>query len=232
MKTGENVKVKTSIKVTMMEVLKKMAANRHDHKRLIERVIRSAMILLFLLLVTTPQLQCKNSNPKGPGMPIQPDPNLSFRGIGDLPGGRFQSEALGISDDGKMIMGRSSSARFEEEGFRSTVRDSVIALQALQGPAGAPVSSEPRALTPSGHIIAGKTASSRGIEAARWEAATGWVGLGDLEGGTFASQALGISADGAVIVGWGSSQAGFESARWVNGNAFALGDLPGGQYGA
>ncbi|MGH7455079.1 MAG: hypothetical protein ACRENG_27235, partial [bacterium] len=145
----------------------------------------------------------------------------------DLPGGRFHSEALGISDDGKVIIGRSSSARFEEEGFFRTVRDSLIALQ---GPAGAPVSNEPRAMIPNGEIIAGKIASARGPEAARWTAATGWVGLGDIVGGMFASQSLGISIDGTVIVGWGTSNAGFEATRWVNDNALAMGDLPGGGY--
>lgn len=214
--------MKANLKAALAEVLMTMAANKRDRQRVIEMAARFTMIILLLLLGTTLQLRCKAANTaspqREPETPIPQPQNMSFKGIGDLSGGRFHSEALGISDDGKVIIGRSSSARFEEEGFFRTVRDSLVVLQ---GSAGVPVSSEPRALTPNGDIIAGKIASARGIEAARWTAATGWAGLGDIAGGTFASQALGISVDGAVIVGWGTSNAGYEAARWVNGNALA-----------
>jgi hypothetical protein len=222
------MKVKTNITVALAKALMAMAANKRCRKQVINEVARFAMIILLLLFGTTLPSGCKAEKAVSESpAPNQQPQNFSFTGIGDLPGGRYHSEALGISDDGKVIIGRSSSARFEEEGFFRTVHDGLIVLQ---GPASAPVSSEPRALTPNGEIIAGKTASARGIEAARWTAATGWTGLGDIAGGMFGSQALGISADGAVIVGWGTSNAGYEAARWVNGNALAMGDLPGGAY--
>jgi probable HAF family extracellular repeat protein len=44
-------------------------------------------------------------------------------------------------------------------------------------------------------------------EAARWTAATGWVGLGDLPGGAFHSAATDVSADGNVICGNGTTEA-------------------------
>jgi len=101
----------------------------------------------------------------------------------------------------------------------------------LLGPSGAHLTSEPRALVPDGSRIAGKIASSRGpAEAAIWEASTGWTGLGDIEGGSFASQALGASSDASCIVGWGASANGYEAARWVDRRALAMGDLPGGAY--
>ncbi|HJQ82449.1 MAG TPA: PEP-CTERM sorting domain-containing protein, partial [Candidatus Binatia bacterium] len=102
-------------------------------------------------------------------------------------------------------------------------------LVPLLGPGGAPVSSEPRALTAGGRTIAGKIPIPGGIfQAARWTDASGWVGLGDLAGGDAMSQALGISADGSVIVGWGTGTAGLLAARWSGGGVTSLGDLPGG----
>lgn len=151
---------------------------------------------------------------------------VSFVGIGDLPGGAFQSEALAISDDGRVVVGRSSSARSSEESFYKLPGDTLIPLL---GPGGTPVASEPRSLTPDGGVIAGKIANPS-LRAARWTAATGWLPLSDLPGGDFASQALGISADGSVLVGWGASPAGYEAARWVDGNVVAMGDLPGGPF--
>ncbi|MGH7598223.1 MAG: hypothetical protein ACREOI_17860 [bacterium] len=170
----------------------------------------SFVLFLLLLIGATLQLRCKVANTE-PEPPIQQDLNSSFKGIGDLPGGRFHSEALGISDDGKVTIGRSSSARFEEEGFFRAVRDTLIVLQ---GAAGAPVSSEPRALTPNGEIIAGKTASARGIEAFRLTQARGMEGLGDLPGGTFHSIAFDVSADGAIVVGFGNTAQGSEAFIW------------------
>ena len=227
---GENVKIKTVHAAAQAGMASTMIADERDRKRVRKTAIPHVMNILLLWSGAVLQLHCKNSTPPGPMAPVQPNPDVSFQGIGDLPGGRFHSEALGISDDGKILIGRSSSARFEEEGFFCAVRDSGLALQVLLGSSGAPVSSEPRALTPNGEIIAGKIVTARGIEAARWTAATGWVSLGDLAGGAFASQALGISIDGAVVVGWGSSNIGLEAARWVNGNALAMGDLSGGGF--
>ena len=151
----------------------------------------------------------------------------TFEGIGDLRGGTFRSEALAISDDGHVVIGRSSSAHSSEEGFRKVAGDTLIPLL---GPGGTHVAGEPRALTPTGDVIAGKIVSSGFLQAARWTAATDWAPLPDIPGGGFASQALGMSDDGSVLVGWGSSSAGNESARWVNGSVVAMGDLPGGSY--
>ena len=50
-------------------------------------------------------------------------------------------------------------------------------------------------------MVVGDSNSANGVEAFRWTAATGMVGLGDLSGGTFLSAALGISGNGLVVVG-------------------------------
>jgi probable HAF family extracellular repeat protein len=68
-------------------------------------------------------------------------------------------------------------------------------------------------------------------EAFRWTSAGGVVGLGDLPGGTFTSEAYDVSADGSVIVGVGSSASGFRAFRWTSdGGMVHLGDPPGGWF--
>ena len=55
--------------------------------------------------------------------------------------------------------------------------------------------------------------------------------LGDLDGGSFTSQAFGVSADGSVIAGFGGTDLGPEAFRWTqNTGMVGLGDLPGGEF--
>ena len=56
------------------------------------------------------------------------------------------------------------------------------------------------------------------------------VGLGDLPGGTFRSEAYGVSSNGSVVVGMSKSDSGREAFRWENGVMTGLGDLPGGEF--
>ena len=53
-----------------------------------------------------------------------------------------------------------------------------------------------------------------GYEAFVWTESSGMVGLGDLAGGYFDSQANAVSADGRVVVGRGTSDQGSEAFRW------------------
>jgi uncharacterized membrane protein len=76
-----------------------------------------------------------------------------------------------------------------------------------------------------------------GFEAGRWTEATGWVGLGDLDGGRFFSFVSGVSGDGSLVVGHsseGSSPAGrgMEAFVWdaVHGMR-NLADLLRNEYG-
>lgn len=52
-----------------------------------------------------------------------------------------------------------------------------------------------------GRVVVGLSNSLKGFEAFRWTADSGMVGLGDLPGGAFSSEAFGCSADGSVVCG-------------------------------
>jgi probable HAF family extracellular repeat protein len=95
-------------------------------------------------------------------------------------------------------------------------------------------SSEARAASSDGSVIAGSGFNAaNGIEAFRWTAAGGMVGLGDLDSANHsvgvASQAFGITPDGSVIVGTAMNSAGFSEAfRWTAGGGMVgLGALAG-----
>jgi probable HAF family extracellular repeat protein len=84
-----------------------------------------------------------------------------------------------------------------------------------------------------GAVVVGTSVSPSGREAFRWTAATGMVGLGDLPGGVFNSDALGVSADGRIVVGDSDSAlspgGNFDEAmRWEAATGMVpLGDLGG-----
>ncbi len=67
-----------------------------------------------------------------------------------------------------------------------------------------------------------------------WTESNGMVGLGDLSGGVFRSDAWAVSGDGETIVGWSSSSASdlnFEACKWTTTDGImALGDLTGGAH--
>jgi probable HAF family extracellular repeat protein len=97
-----------------------------------------ALTLPAVLWIGLALAGCQGDNGTAPG----PAPSTtSFRALGDLPGGDFHSEALAVSDDGHVVVGRSSSARFTEEGFAWSGADT---LTPLLGAGGVPVASEPR----------------------------------------------------------------------------------------
>jgi probable HAF family extracellular repeat protein len=58
------------------------------------------------------------------------------------------------------------------------------------------------------------------------------VGLGDLQGGNYWSDARSLSADGSVVVGMSlNATSNFEAFRWTSGTGMVgLGDLPGGGF--
>lgn len=59
------------------------------------------------------------------------------------------------------------------------------------------------------------------------------VGLGDLPGGDFFSEAYGVSADGNVVVGQSRGAMGDEAFVWTHaGGMVGLGDLAGGSFGS
>jgi probable HAF family extracellular repeat protein len=66
-----------------------------------------------------------------------------------------------------------------------------------------------------GSIVIGSSNKTSGdYEAFRWTSGGGMVGLGDLAGGAFESEARAISADGLTIVGTGRNPSG-ETEAWI-----------------
>lgn len=78
--------------------------------------------------------------------------------------------------------------------------------------------------------VVGTVAEDR-TQAYRWTSSTGFVPLGDLEGGYLWSRAYAITADGAVVVGSGYSDAGTEAVIWDDTGIHRFQELLENQYG-
>lgn len=88
-----------------------------------------------------------------------------------------------------------------------------------------------RAVSDNGAVVVGmQFGSGNTRQAFRWTSATGLVGLGDLPGNVYRSDAFGVSGDGSVVVGQGYSSSGLEAFRWTSAGMIALGDLGGGDF--
>lgn len=137
-------------------------------------------------------------------------------GLGFIVGGN-SSEARGVSLDGSVIVGHSTSVNAPtwppfNEAFRWTQAGGMIGLGFLPG--GAPLS-DGTSVSGDGSIVVGYSSSSNGVyEAYRWTQMSGMVSIGDLPGGSFASIARDVSPDGSMIVGFGTSSIGSEAAIW------------------
>jgi probable HAF family extracellular repeat protein len=158
----------------------------------------------------------------------------SFRGIGDLPGGGFFSVAAGVSSNGQVVVGYSSSALSGAgyEAFRWSATNGMTALGDLPG---GTFSSIANAVSEDGLVIVGSSSSSNNNQAFRWTQVTGMIGLGELPGGDVLSFANAVSGDGAVVIGESSSTLSGptrgEAFRWTLTNGIVgLGDLPGGNF--
>jgi probable HAF family extracellular repeat protein len=149
--------------------------------------------------------------------------------LGDLPGGIVLTFGNDISDDGLVVAGSAGSARGPvSEAFRWE-GGAITGLGGLGGPIiGFGFLSGASAVSPDGSLIVGVASSPAGLEAFRWSATEGMIGLGDLEGGAFDSAATAMSADGSVIAGSGASVNGPEAFHWADGIMTGLGDLAGG----
>lgn len=146
-------------------------------------------------------------------------------GLGDLPGGFFNSTAYGISQDGSTIVGDSTSGS-GQEAFKWTQSGGMVGLGDLPGGL---FLSRARAVSADGQVIVGYSVSGSGAEAFRWTKDTGMVGLGDLPGGFFNSGATDVSSDGSVIVGDAKVASGDQAFRWTEKDGMqGLGYLSGG----
>ena len=146
--------------------------------------------------------------------------------------GRTSAEA--VSADGATVVGWFQEVPLGRiEAFRWNTASGWVGLGDLIGDA---YQSESFGVSADGSVVVG-TATAAGaqpgqgsahLEAFRWTAATGMVGLGDLQGGDYWSDARGVSADGGIVVGW-SYNVSFEqeAVRWTSATGMVgLGYLP------
>jgi probable HAF family extracellular repeat protein len=146
--------------------------------------------------------------------------------LGTLGGANPFSRANGISADGSVIVGETSTAA----GTEAFVWTSGGMVSIGDFPTGG-TSSVANAVSDDGSVVVGGGlhAGPSG-EAFRWEANV-MVGLGDLAGGSADSIALGISGDGSTVVGSSNSGNGLEAFVWTVGSGIQpLGDLAGGTF--
>lgn len=166
------------------------------------RITRAPALVLALLL---------------PGAASKASP--LFMGLGDLPGGRFDSVAEAISPDGSVVVGRSDTAS-GTEAFRWTAATGMLYLGGLPGSS----TSTGQGVSAGGAIIAGRSSSP--IEAFRWSESAGFQGLGGIQTG-----ARDISFDGSVIVGTQQAGGGIPY-RWTQSTGLVDLGINGGDANA
>ena len=153
-----------------------------------------------------------------------------FTPLGDLTGGGFTSYATGVSDDGTVVVGRSTGA----SGYEATRWTQAGGMVGLGDLAGGIFESLANGVSGDGAVVVGRGRSNAGsnFEAFRWTQAGGIVGLGDLPGGQFESEAFATNGDGSVVVGYGKNGSfAYEAFRWtLVGGMVGLGDLAGGSF--
>lgn len=149
-----------------------------------------------------------------------------IHGLGDLPGGDFDSQAEAISADGSVVVGHSSSAA----GREAFIWDATNGIQGLGDLPGRSFFSEANGVSADGSTVVGRSSTDLGDEAFIWDQANGLRGLGHLPGGRSATIAEGISADGSTVFGSGWSDSGREAVFWDEAGIHGIGDLPGGRY--
>jgi uncharacterized membrane protein len=167
--------------------------------------------------------------PAVPNPPSPPEPSgATFRGLGDLPGGVFYSQAYGISADGRVVVGQSDGAT-GREACRWVLPAGPQSLGPITvGPVGAVAD----AVSDDGSVIVGsRQVAATVFQAWRYTEASGLVPLGDLPGGPENSIATDTSSDGSVIIGQSFGPFGIEAYRWTMATGMQpLGDLPGGPF--
>jgi probable HAF family extracellular repeat protein len=142
-------------------------------------------------------------------------------GLGDFPGGIFFSQANGVSADGSVVVGESSSAA-GFEAFRWTEATGMVGLGDLPG---GDFSSEALGVSADGSVIVGVSNTASGSEAFLWDAANGMRNLRDVlisQGADLSGWNLGsatgvaVAPDGTItVVGNGTNPAGRTPAAWL-----------------
>jgi len=131
-------------------------------------------------------------------------------GLGDLPGGTFQSDATAVSADGTVVVGRSTSEA-GHEGFRWKLGRGMVGLGDLPG---GHYASSVTGVSSDGKVVVGGSHSSSGSEGFRWTRSGGMATCGTFSSGYFYSEALDVSADGNIIVGYSLGKQGQQAFIW------------------
>jgi probable HAF family extracellular repeat protein len=128
-------------------------------------------------------------------------------GAFDNPGGFQSSGARACSADGSVVVGSSllpNSLNEDGSPFRWTQATGLEFLGNLGGNDGGVA----RGVSTDGSVIVGYSSNaSSGLEAFRWTSSgmPQMIGLGDLPGGAFNSQASSVSGDGSIVIGLAST---------------------------
>ncbi|KKL72756.1 hypothetical protein LCGC14_2081740 [marine sediment metagenome] len=117
----------------------------------------------------------------------------AFWDLGDVPGRDGSNEALGVSADGSVVVGRTVRGGGSSYPFIWT---EAAGMTVLASPGGNNIG-EANAISDDGTVVVGFC----DFEPFRWTAQTGMVYLGSLPGGLDSGKAYGMSADGTVVVG-------------------------------
>ena len=153
-----------------------------------------------------------------------------FEGLGDLPGGVFESYAYGVSADGGTVVGESKVGSTDYCAYLWTADLGMVSLGDLRDD-GSP-RSEAWGVSGNGSVVAGQAQDiNYNSVAFRWTEAGGMSSLGIIDGTIVFSIARGISDDGTTIVGMSKSAAGDQAFRWTSATGMVgLGDLPGASF--
>jgi probable HAF family extracellular repeat protein len=148
----------------------------------------------------------------------------SFQGLGDFPGGSFESLAQRVSADGSVVIGYGTTAT-GQQAFRWTRGTGMVSLGNL--PDGSFKQTDATGVSADGAVVVGYgDPVGSGWDTYRgflWTQPGGMVEMGSLDGSP-RSMAFGVSADGSVVVGDG----GLQAFRWTrSGGMQGLGVLPG-----
>jgi len=147
--------------------------------------------------------------------------------LGDLPGGAPVTFSEGISNDGLVPIGRSSSIN----GIEAYYWTSGTGIVGISDFPGGLYTSIALGVNGDGSVIVGEGYTASGATAFRWTSGTGLVSLGDFAGGITSSRSFAVNNDGTVVVGYGYVASGQQAFRWTSGSGLVgLGELPGGIY--
>jgi len=153
-----------------------------------------------------------------------------FMGMGDLPGGEYESWAGAISGDGQVVFGHSKGNLGAQDAVRWTCSSGLVSIGGINLP-GLGFDSWTYGANFDGSAAVGHgSVHASGLEAFRWTSAAGMERLGSLDPNAVWSFAYGISDDAQIVAGDSLTILGIEAVRWTQAGIQGLGDLEGGEY--